>query len=200
MRYILLALALVLSVKGESMNVLVFAGSTREQSFNKKLAAEAANFLRQKGANVTFVDLKDYPIPFYNGDLESKEGMPPKAKQLRDLFINNDFIFISTPEYNGSIPSILKNVIDWASRNELGKPSRDAFKGKKFVIMSASPGSGGGARAQAHLRSILESAGGTVLQEQITVPDASNAFDEQGKLKNEKIKSELQKITQLSGA
>lgn len=172
--------------------VLAFAGSTREDSVNKKLVAQAAHAAQQMHANVTVIDLKDYPIPLYDGDLEAKEGMPLKAKQLRQLMIQNDVILIASPEYNGSLSAVLKNAIDWASRSEDGKSSREAFKGKKFVIMSASPGSGGGDRGLAHLRTIIENIGGTVLSKQVTLPDAYNAFNEQGCLKNEKIKKELQ--------
>ena len=174
------------------IKVLALAGSTRDDSINKKLIVDAANIARQMQATVTVIDLKDYQIPFYNEDLEAKEGMPIKAKQLRQLMIQSDVILIASPEYNGSLSALLKNTIDWASRGENGGSSRDAFKGKKFVIMSASPGPGGGSRGLAHLRTIIENVGGTVVPQQIVVPSAYNAFDEQGHLKNEKIKKEIE--------
>lgn len=174
--------------------VLAFAGSTRQDSINKKLIAESAKIARQMQANVTVIDLKDYPIPFYDEDLEVKEQMPIKAKQLRRLMIESDVILIASPEYNGSLSAVLKNAIDWASRSENGGGSREAFQGKKFIIMSASPGSSGGARGLAHLRTIIENIGGNVLFEQITVPDAYNAFNEQGHLKNEKTKKDLEQL------
>ena len=176
------------------IKVLVFSGSTREESFNKKLIAEAALLARQVPAHVTVIDLKNFPIPFYDEDLEKREGMPLKAKQFRQLMIQSDVIMIASPEYNGSLSAVLKNAIDWASRSENGGSSREAFKGKKFVIMSASPGSGGGARGLVHLRTIIENIGGTVLSEQVVVPDAYNAFDEQGHLKNEKVKKDLEML------
>jgi chromate reductase, NAD(P)H dehydrogenase (quinone) len=178
------------------VKVLAFSGSSREDSFNKKLVAEASELARQLGAKVTLIDLKDYPLPFYDGDLEAKEGMPAKAKQLRQLMLDNSVIFIASPEYNGSISAKLKNVIDWASRTEEKGGSREAFQGKKFVLMSASPGPGGGARGLEHLRTIIENVGGKVLAQQIVVPDAYNAFDEQGHLKNQKLKSTLQQLVQ----
>lgn len=180
------------------IKVLAFAGSTRENSVNKKLVAEAVKIARQMQANVTVIDLKDYPIPFYDEALEAREGMPIKAKQFRQAMIKSDVILIASPEYNGSLSAVLKNAIDWASRSENGGASREAFKGKKFVIMSASPGSSGGVRGLVHLRAIIEDIGGTVLSQQIVVPDAYNVFDEQGHLKNEKVKRDIEQVVQAA--
>lgn len=174
--------------------VLAFPGSTRDDSANKKLVVEAAKIARQMQTNVTVIDLKEYPIPFYDEDLEIREGMPTKAKQFRQLMIQSDVILIASPEYNGSLSAVLKNAIDWASRGESGGSSREAFKGKTFVIMSASPGAGGGARGLVHLRTIIENIGGTVLSQQVVVPDAYNAFDDQGHLKDEKVKKEIEQL------
>lgn len=176
--------------------ILAISGSLREDSVNKKLMLEAAGIARQNGAIVTVVNLRDYPLPFYDADLETKEGMPSKAKELRKLMIHSDVILIASPEYNGSLPAVLKNAIDWLSRSEEGAPSRDAFKGKKFIIMSATPGQGGGTRVLGHLRTIIENVGGLVEAEQVSIPDAYNAFDEQGLLKNPKLKNELQQLVQ----
>lgn len=191
----LLLVAMTMQLKAE-MKVLAFAGSTREDSANKKLIKEAANIAREEGAIVTLISLNDYPMPFYNADLEAKEKMPTKAKEFRQLLIQNQVILIASPEYNSSLSGVLKNAIDWASRSEQGGSSRDAFKGKKFILMSASPGSTGGSRGLMHLRSIIENIGGTVVVQQIVVPDAYNAFDEQGHLKNPNLKKELQQLIQ----
>lgn len=169
------------------MNVLVFAGSTRAESYNKKLASEAAEIARNMGAKVTFINLKDFPMPFYDGDLE-KEGMPANAKKFRNLMIANDVIVIACPEYNSSLPAVLKNALDWASRGENGGPSRDAFKGKQFALLSTSPGQGGGARALAHLRAVIENVGGEVLENQVSVGTAHES------LSDEKIGSVKQMI------
>lgn len=169
------------------MNVLVFAGSTREGSYNKKLSQEAAEIARTLGANVTWIDLKDYPMPFYDADLEAK-GMPKNAKKLRDLMVANDMIVIASPEYNASIPAVLKNAIDWASRKD-GSASRSAFKGKKFALLSASPGRGGGARGLVHLKQIIEDVGGEVVSEQVSVPGAPTAFVDE---KMEVVKNQLE--------
>lgn len=181
-----------------STKVLAFAGSSREGSVNKKLVLEAAEFARQAGAIVTLVDLKDYPMPLYDADHEAKEKMPEKAAKFRSMMIQNDVIIIASPEYNGSLSGLLKNTIDWSSRSEDGNGSRDAFKDKKFILMSASPGSSGGARGLVHLRAIIQNIGGTVVTEQIVVPGAYEAFDEHGHLKNEKLREQLKVLIQTS--
>lgn len=178
------------------IKVLAFSGSTREGSLNKLLVTEAANAARQSGASVNIINLKDYPLAFYDEDLEAKQGMPLKAKELRQLMVQSQVILIASPEYNGSLSAVLKNTLDWASRGENGGGSRDAFKDKKFIIMSTSPGAAGGARGLKHLRQIIEDVGGTVVVQQIVVPDAYNAFDGQGHLKDPKLKQELQQLVQ----
>ena len=202
MKTILLTLLAFLIMTNSSLSaettVLAFAGSLREDSSNKKLIREAAAIAKELGATVTVIDLKDYPIPLYDGDIEEKDGMPEKAKQLRRLMLDSKVIIISTAEYNSSLPGVLKNVIDWMSRKEEKGPSRVAFKGKKFVIMSASPSGLGGSRALAHLRGIIDEIGGegTALPLQISVSDSYNAFDTQGHLKDPKIKNDLRRLVQ----
>jgi NAD(P)H-dependent FMN reductase len=189
-------LALIMPLAAE-VKVLAFAGSTRKDSYNKKLVAQAAEMARQKGAKVTVIDLLDYPMPLYDGDLEAKQGLPTFAKKFRELMIQNDAIIIASPEYNGSISAVLKNALDWASRGEKGQYSPDAYQGKKFAIMSASPGKGGGIRGLVHLRAILEGLGGTVMKDQVTVPEAYKAFDDKGKLSLELNRKLQQEINQL---
>lgn len=144
----------------DEVKVLAFSGSARQGSFNQQLIEEAASYARQAGAKVTILNLKDYPMPFYDADLESKGGLPKEVKKFRDQLLAHDAIIISTPEYNGSMPSILKNALDWASRSETGGPSRQAFKDKVFALMSASPGSGGGKRALSGLTALIQEVGG----------------------------------------
>lgn len=174
------------------LKVLAFSASTRADSYNKKLVLEAAEIARKMGAKVTIVDLKDYVIPFYNGDLEAKDGMPAKAREFRKLLIQNDAIIIASPEYNASIPGILKNLIDWTSRGEKGNYSPDAYQGKKFAIMSASPGKMGGARGLVHLRTVLEAIGGEVVSKQVSITEAHNAFNAKGQLTDPAMKQQLQ--------
>lgn len=191
---VILSFALTATLSAE-VKVLAFTGSIRENSFNKRLIAEATCLAREMGANVTLIDLKDYPMPFFNQDLEAKEGMPLMAKQFRKLMIESDVILIASPEYNASVSAVLKNAIDWASRGENGGASREAFKGKKFAIMATSPGSGGGSRGLKHLRTILDDIGGTVIPLQFVAPYAYSAFDETGSL-NGKNKMELKNLIQ----
>ena len=116
--------------------------------------------------------------------------MPENAKRLRELMIQSDAVIISTPEYNASVLAVLKNALDWASRSD-GNASRSAFKGKKFAIMSTSPGQGGGQRAILHLRDIIQEVGGEVVPIQVSISNAYTAFDGNG-LKEGPGKQQLQ--------
>ncbi len=158
------------------MKVTAFSGSLRNGSYNKKLMQQAVKFAEEMGATVTVVDLKDYPMPFYDGDLEASQGMPKMAKKFRDLLLASDAIIISTPEYNGSISAVLKNAIDWSSRSVEGGGSYEAFQGKKFAIMSASRGKRGGVRGLGHLRFILEDLGGEVIDKQVSFGSVTDGF------------------------
>lgn len=195
---LILACALTTATLGAEKNVLAFAGSTRENSSNIQLINEAAEIARQMGANVTIVNLKDFPMPFYDADLEAKDNLPPKAKELRRLMIQSDVIFISSPEYNSSVSGVLKNTLDWLSRNENGEGSREAFKGKKFMIMSASPGSMGGARGLIHLEAIINNVGGEVIPLKISVKNSYEAFDEKGRLKDSALRKQLQEAVKTA--
>ena len=192
-KWILIACMAVSSAVSADVKVLAIAGSTREASINKKLLVDAADIARKMGAEVTIINLNDYPIPFFDEDLEADHGMPNKAKQLRRQMVQSNIILIASPEYNGSLPAVLKNVIDWASRGENGGPSREAFQGKTFVIMSTSPGAGGGARGLSHLKTIIENVGGKVVEQQIAVPNGFTAFDSQGHLKDPAMRATLEK-------
>ena len=143
--------------------ILACAGSTRRESFNKKLVAIAAQGAREAGAEVTLIDLKDFPLPLFDQDLEAEQGMPENGKKLKKLFIDHDGLLIASPEYNSSFPAILKNAIDWVSRPAPGEPSLVAFRGKVATLMSASPGALGGLRGLVHVRSILGNLGVIVL-------------------------------------
>ena len=176
------------------MNVLIFSGSTRKDSYNQTLAKEAAAEAKLMGANVTMIDLKNYSMPFYDADLE-KKGLPRSAKKFRDLMVASDAIVIATPEYNGSIPGLLKNALDWASRSESAEASRSAFKGKRFALLSASPGRLGGARALVHLKALIEEVGGKVINKQVAVPGAHSALeDAELPVLRERIREQLKEL------
>jgi chromate reductase, NAD(P)H dehydrogenase (quinone) len=119
--------------------ILAFAGSTRGGSFNKKLIKIAAAGASAAGAEVTLIDLRDYSMPLYDGDLEASEGLPDNAHLLRRLFFTHDGLLVACPEYNSSISGVLKNTIDWVSRPRPDEPDLACFTGKVAAIMSASP-------------------------------------------------------------
>ncbi len=194
----LVFLILIFSPLHAQIKVLAFAGSTREDSMNKKLAKEALLFAKEAGAETTFIDLKDLPLPFYDADLEAQYGMPENARKLRSLMIESQVIILASPEYNASITALLKNTLDWASRSENRGPSREAFQGKKFILLSASPGKGGGARGLLHLRIILDTIQATTLTPSFSLPQATLAFEEDGKLKNPQLRATLRQLIQTS--
>ena len=157
--------------------ILAFAGSTRTDSFNKKLVKIAVAGARAAGAEVTLIDLRDFPMPVYDGDLEAKEGIPPKAQQLKQLMLANQGLLISSPEYNSSIPGGLKNALDWASRSAPGESPLACFVGKVAILMSASPGGLGGLRGLVHLRAMLANIHVLVLSDQMAIARAHEAFN-----------------------
>lgn len=125
--------------------ILSFAGSTRKESFNKKIVKIATEGAKSTGIEINYIDLKDYPMPLYDGDLETEKGLPENAKKLKKLFIEHDGFLIGAAEYNSSITGVLKNTIDWLSRKETeNEPDLIAFKNKYALLISASPGQWGG--------------------------------------------------------
>ena len=159
------------------VRVLVFAGSLRTASLNKKLARLAAEVVRESGADATFIDLKDYPLPVYDGDLESASGLPPNARKLKDLFIAHDAFVIACPEYNAGITGALKNAIDWVSRQDGDEAGTVPYDGKVVGLCSAAGGVMFGIRAMEMLRGILMNLGCLVVPKRLGVPRASQAFD-----------------------
>ncbi|HEV3119460.1 MAG TPA: NAD(P)H-dependent oxidoreductase [Gemmataceae bacterium] len=126
--------------------ILAFAGSPRKDSFNKRLVQIAASGARQAGATVTVIDLRDFPMPVFDQDLEAAQGQPETAKRLKNMMVAHDGFLISAPEYNSSITAVLKNTIDWVSRPVPNEPPLVAYRGKAAALMSASPGALGGLR------------------------------------------------------
>jgi chromate reductase, NAD(P)H dehydrogenase (quinone) len=172
--------------------ILALAGSARKDSFNRKLVQVAAEGARSAGADVTVLNLKDYPLPFFDEDLEREEGTPENASKLKQLFLEHDGLLISSPEYNSSIAPLLKNAIDWVSRPAEGEPRLAAYQGKVAAIMAASPGALGGLRGLVHVRSILSSIGVIVLPDQVAIPNAYEAFDDTGRLKDERKQANVE--------
>ncbi len=169
--------------------ILVLPGSTRTGSHNVKLAALAAKELTLIDAEVTRISLADYPLPLYEGDLESKAGPPANALRLKQMIMAHQGVFIASPEYSASVTPLLKNAIDWVSRvRERGDPTYAAFKGRVFAISSASPERAGGLRSLMALRQILElGCGALVIPEQVAIPQAEHAFDDMDNIVDARI-------------
>ncbi len=166
--------------------ILAFAGSTRKDSYNKRLVQIAASGAKSAGAEISVIDLRDFGLPLFDEDLEREQGTPEVATRLKALMVEHDGFLISSPEYNSSITAVLKNAIDWASRPVPGEPPLAAFRGKAALILSASPGALGGLRGLVHLRAILGNLGVVVLPDQVAVSKAFEAFLDDGSLKDPK--------------
>lgn len=164
--------------------ILAFAGSARKDSLNKRVVQIAANGARVAGAEVTYLDFRDLPLPLYDEDLEREQGIPDNALKLKDLMKSHHGLLIASPEYNSSVTPLLKNAIDWASRPVNDEPPLAAFADKVAGIMSASPGTLGGLRGLVHLRSILGNIRVLVLPDQVAVTKAYDAFNPDGTLKD----------------
>ncbi len=176
----------------DTLRILAFAGSTRRESFNKKLVQIAAAGAREAGADVTDIDLRDYRLPVFDQDDESEQGKPDNAKALKQMMIDHDAFLIAAPEYNSSITGVLKNSIDWVSRPDDGEAAPlVAFRGKVVTLMSASPGALGGLRGLVHLRSILGNLGCIVLPNQVAVPKAHEAFKDDGTLVDDALQQRI---------
>ena len=179
------------------MKLLIFAGSTRQNSFNRKLAHVTAELARASGAEVTHIELADFDIPMYNADLEAK-GTPPDVMKLKQLMFEHPAWIICSPEYNASYSALLKNTIDWASSPVKSDPAwTDEFKfsrGKVVGILSASPGALGGLRSQSHLAPLLLNVQCWVAPRNFALGRAGEAFDAQGQLVNDAHRKNVQAV------
>ncbi len=171
-----------------STPLLIFTGSTRAQSFNRKLAHVAAGLARDAGAAVTHIELADFDIPLYNADLEAS-GTPADVMRLKALMHAHPAWIVCSPEYNGSYTALLKNTIDWVSSPVRSNPDwSDGFKstrGKVVGMLSASPGALGGLRSQSHLAPLLINLECWLAPKNFALGRAGDAFDAQGALVNE---------------
>ena len=167
--------------------ILVFAGSIRAGAYSGKTADVAQKELAMLGAEVTRISLADYPLPLMDEDLQRERGIPEPAMKLARQIAGHDGVLIVTPEYNGSIPPLLKNTLDWVTRVRAeGESGLEVFRTRVFAISGASPGYYGGMRSLMHLRQILEiGMGATVIPQQIALPRAMNAFEADGSLKDQ---------------
>ena len=179
------------------MKVLVFAGSTRIASHNRKLAREVAAMAREAGAEVTHLELGDYEVPMYNADLEAR-GTPAAVMQLKQLFYEHPAWLVCTPEYNASYPALVKNTLDWLSSPVKGDPVwNDDFRfsrGKVVGVLSASPGALGGLRSQSHLIPLLLNLHCWVAPQTYALGRAGDAFDAQGHLKEDAARKRVRSV------
>jgi len=184
--------------------LLFFAGSVRKASHNKRLAKLAAQIAEANNIAATFVDLADYPMPLYDGDLEAASGQPENAHKLKNLMKAHNGIFIISPEYNASFTPLLKNTLDWVSHiRDDGEAPLEVYRTRVFALGAASPGGMGGLRGLSQLRLVLEiGIGALVLPDQFLLPRAVDAYDEHGHLKNkdqmEQLKTVIQKLARAA--
>lgn len=176
--------------------ILVFAGSARENSFNKRLAQLAAKRIDRVGGRATFIDLRDYPLPLYDGDLETREGLPASARSLQALLAEHQGLLLASPEYNGFITPLMKNTLDWLSRSDGERSGLALFADKLAAVVSASPGALGGMRSLALIRQLLSNLGVTVLPNPLAVSRAAQAFNENDELADESQRERLDALCQ----
>ncbi len=174
--------------------ILAFSGSTRRASFNDLALRVAARAAEQSGVAVNVIQLRDFAMPLYDADLEAEHGLPDAARQLKQLMLSHQGFLVASPEYNSSISAVLKNAIDWASRREDGEAPLACFKSKVVALLSASPGALGGLRGLVHVRAIFGNLGCLVIPEQMVVSAANLAFDNQGRLKDDRVREGVEAI------
>ena len=168
-----------------ALKILVIPGSLRTGSLNAKLASVVAHELALAGVDVTHLSLSDFPLPIYDGDLQAKSGVPKHAVNLKRMIGAHHGVLIVTPEYNSSVPALVKNTIDWVSRVQDPHESRgQVFRDRGFAIAAASGGRLGGSRALAALRLILSACHAQVIPNQLALSFAEHAYDDMDHLKH----------------
>jgi chromate reductase len=168
-----------------ALKILVIPGSLRSGSLNARLAAVAAYELAQLGAEVSRISLADFPLPIYDGDLQTKSGVPKNAVNLKRMMSAHHGVLVVTPEYNSSVPPLVKNTIDWVSRVQDAQEARgEVFRGRAFAIAAASESRLGGTRSLAALRLILTACRATVIPNQLALSFAGSAYDDMERLKH----------------
>lgn len=168
-----------------ALKILVIPGSLRTGSLNAKLAAATVDALVRADVAVTRISLGDFPLPIYDGDLEIESGVPKQAINLKRMIGSHHGVLIVTPEYNSSLPPLLKNAIDWVSRVQEPHEARgQVFRACPFAIAAASNGRLGGTRCLAALRLVLSACRATVIPNQLALSFADDAYDETDRLRH----------------
>jgi NAD(P)H-dependent FMN reductase len=177
--------------------VLVIPGSARAQALSKRVAAAALAAIERAAGAGTLVDLAQFEMPLYQAELEARAGIPEAARRLQGLIAGHDALLIASPEYNGSMPPLLVNTLDWCSRTDPQNPSASGlgiFADKPAALAGSSPGALGGLRALIHLRDLLGYLGMIVIAQQIAVPRAHQAFGANGGLVDEALRARLEHV------
>ena len=186
-----------------ALKILVIPGSLRSGSHNVKLAAVGAYEFARAGAEVTRISLGDFPLPIYDGDLQARSGVPKNAVNLKRMIASHHGVLLVTPEYNSSVPPLVKNAIDWISRVQDANESRgQVFREKPFAIAAASESRLGGSRALSALRLILSACQAIVIPGQLALSFADQAYDDMDRLKNpsdiEAMKALVRQLIEVS--
>lgn len=174
--------------------ILAFAGSTRQGSWNRAALEIAVAGASAAGVEVTRIDLRQFPLPLYDQDVEAAQGIPENAVRLKQIFVEHQGLLLASPEYNSSVSPLLKNTLDWVSRPAPGEKSLIAFQGKLAGLVAASPGALGGLRGLVHLRAILGNIGVLVIPEQQAVVRANQVFGAEGKLSDAAVDAGLKNV------
>ncbi|HWA28674.1 MAG TPA: NAD(P)H-dependent oxidoreductase [Lacunisphaera sp.] len=170
--------------------ILAFCGSARKESLNQKLLNVTVDAVRAAGGEVTLVSLRDYPLPLYDGDLEDASGLPDNARKLIDLIKAHAGLLVASPEYNSMITPLLKNTIDWCTRDDDNNP----FPGRIAAVVSASPGALGGIRSLKMAQQLLLHLGCHVVPGNTMLPQAHKAFGDDGKLTDLRTQKSVQEL------
>ena len=175
--------------------ILVLAGSIRTGAYSGRTADAPMKQLALLGADVTRISLADYPLPLMDEDLEREQGVPVNALKLARLVAAHDGMLIASPEYNASIPPLLKNTIDWVSRvrKDQGRPLKP-FDGKVAALCSSSDGAFAGMRGLYHLRAVLMACHVEMITPQCSVPRAKEAFDADGQFHDERLRHAMDTV------
>ena len=174
--------------------ILVFAGSLRARSMNRQLAAVAAAAVEEAGGSAELLELADYPMPMYDEDEETRSGLPEPVRAFKAKVVAAPGYIVCSPEYNGSLSPLLKNSLDWLSRQGDDPRPRAAYDGKVIGLMAASDGGLGGLRGLVHLRQILSNLGAHVHPEEFALSHAGSAFDGDGRLRDPQSRAMVARV------
>ncbi|HLU77737.1 MAG TPA: NAD(P)H-dependent oxidoreductase [Burkholderiales bacterium] len=178
----------------QNSRILAFAGSGSRPSLNRRLLEVAVRAAEAAGAQVTVLDLADYPLPLYTGELEAREGLPANARKLKAIFVAHAGLLIASPEHNASVSALLKNTLDWVSRPDSGQNGLVPYQNKVAALLAASPGNIGGLRGLTQLRAILQSLGVLVQTKQYALARAHEAFDADGALLDPRVHASVEGV------